>query len=83
MMISGQKCGQKWGAGNLFSNIVGLEPTSNNKQASPQTKKGKPSLKSDKQATGYNPEMPHCPVKMVKIVKTQGIQHTGMFIHNI
>ena len=81
--ISGQKCSQKQGAGDLFSDIVGLEPTGDNEQASPRTKKGKPSLKSDKQATGHNPEMPCCPVKTVKMVKPQGIQHTGMFIHNI
>jgi len=81
--ISGQKRGQKWGAGNLFSDIVGLEPTGDNEQASLRTKKGKPSLKSDKQATSHNLEMPCCPVKMVKIVKPQGIRRTGMFIHNI
>jgi len=58
MSISGQKRSQKQGAGNLFSNVVGLEPTGDNEQASPQTKKGKPSLKSDKQATSHNLETP-------------------------
>jgi len=72
--------GQKRGASDLFSNVVGLEPTGNNEQAPPQAKKGKTSLKSDKQATGHNLETPHHPVKMVR---AQGIWCTGMFTHNI
>jgi len=80
MSVSGQKHGKKRGAGDLFSDIVGLEPTGNNEQAPLQAKKGKTSLKSDKQATGHNLEMPRHPVKMVR---AQGIQRTGMFTHNI
>ena len=78
--VSGQKRSKKRRAGDLFSDVVGLEPTGNNEQAPLQAKKGKTSLKSDKQATGHNLEMPRHPVKMVR---AQGIQRTGMFTHNI
>ena len=82
MSISDQRRGQKWGAGDLFGDVAGLEPTAsgNNEQASLRAKKGKSSLKSDKQATGHNLETTRCPAKMVK---TKGIQRTGMFTHNI
>jgi len=78
--VSGQKRSKKHRAGDLFSDVVGLEPTGDNEHVPLQAKKGKTSLKSDKQATGHNPEMPHRPVKMVR---AQGIQCTGMFTHNI
>jgi len=35
MLVSGQKCGKKCGAGDLFSDVVGLEPTGDNEQVPP------------------------------------------------
>ena len=47
-----QKRGQKRGAGDVLSDVVGLEPTLN-EQARPPAKRGKPSLTLDQQATGH------------------------------
>ena len=47
-----QKCGQKRGAGDVLSDVVGLEPTLN-EQACLPAKRGKPSLTLDQQATGH------------------------------
>jgi hypothetical protein len=53
MVNSNQKCGQKWGASDLFSNVALLEPTGNNEKAGPPAKKGKTYLKPNNQATGH------------------------------
>ena len=80
MASSDQKRSQKQGAGDLSGDVVGLDPTRNNEQVHPPTKKGRPSLKPNEQATGHNLEMPRCPAKKVK---KKGIERTGMFTHNI
>jgi len=81
MMLSfDQKCGQKQGAADLSSDVVGLDPTGNNEQACPPAKKGKPSLTPNKQAAGHNLEMPCCPARKAK---KQGIQCTSVFTYNI
>lgn len=49
---SHQKRGQKRGAGDLFDDVVGLEPTGNREQA-PPVKKGKPSQPNG-QASGHS-----------------------------
>lgn len=48
---SDPKRGQKRGAGDLVGDIVGLELASDNEQARPLAKKGKPSLKHSERAT--------------------------------
>jgi len=80
MLSSDQKHSQKWGAADLSSNVVGLDPTGNDEQACPPAKKGKPSLIPNKQAAGHTPEMPCCPARKAK---KQGIQCTGVFTYNI
>ena len=50
---SDQKRGQKRGAGDLFSDVAGLEPTGDREQA-PPVKRGKPFLKPNEQATGHS-----------------------------
>ena len=80
MSISDWKRGQKRGAGDVFNDVVGLEPNDDNEQASLRAKKGKHSLKSNTQATGHNPETPRRPAKPVK---TRGIKRTGMVTHDI
>ena len=80
MASSDQKRGQKRGAGDLSGDMVGLDPTRNNKQVRPPTKKGRPSLKPNEQATGHDLETPRRPAKKAK---KKGIKHTGMFTHNI
>jgi len=74
MSNSHQKRGQKRGAGarDLFSDMI---VRGNNERECPPAKKGKASLKPNEEATGHL-ETPRCPAKMVK---TQGIQRTGMF----
>jgi hypothetical protein len=52
MVNSNQKCSQKWGASDLFSNMALLKPTSNNEKVGPPAKKGKTYLKPNNQATG-------------------------------
>ena len=57
MSSSGQKCGQKQGTGDLFGDMVRLEPAGNSGQAHQPAKKGRPSLKPDEQAASQ--PVPH------------------------
>jgi hypothetical protein len=50
---SDQKHGQKQGAGDLVSDVVGLKLPSDNEQAYPPAKKGKPALKHSEHATNH------------------------------